>query len=57
MARPDRTRVCSAALTGAATAVRDALVLNRDRGLEERHREEWPALWERIDRLMGTLDE
>lgn len=55
MVRPDRARVRSAALTGAATAVRDVLMLNRDRELEDRHRAEWPELWERIDGVMDAL--
>jgi hypothetical protein len=55
MARPDADRVRHAELYGAATAIRDALRLNRDPDLEQRHRAEWPALWERIDAVVAKI--
>jgi hypothetical protein len=55
MARPDADRVAHAALYGAATAIRDALRLNPDPNLEQRHRAEWPALWERIDAVVAKV--
>lgn len=55
MARPDPVRVRQARLTGAATAVRDALVLGHDPDREERQRAEWPELWAAIDRLLDAL--
>ena len=56
MARPDPVRVRQARLTGAATAVRDALVLGHDPDREERQRGEWPELWAAIDRLLDALE-
>ena len=55
MARPDRERVRHAQMTGAATAVHDALVLGGDPDREERHRQEWPELWATIDRLLDAV--
>jgi hypothetical protein len=55
MARPDAERVRHAELYGAATALRDALRLNRDPDLEQRHRAEWRELWERIDALTAKV--
>jgi len=56
VARPDPVRVRQARLTGAATAVRDALVLGHDPDREERQRGEWPELWAAIDRLLDALE-
>ena len=55
MARSDPARVRHARLDGAATAVRDALVLGHDPDRADRHRSEWPELWQAIDRLLDAL--
>jgi hypothetical protein len=44
-----------AQLYGAATGIRDALRLNPDPDLEQRHRAEWPELWECIDAVVGKV--
>jgi hypothetical protein len=55
VARSDADRVTHAQLYGAATAIRDAIRLNRDPDLERRHRAEWPDLWERIDAVLAKV--
>lgn len=51
----DRQRIRCAQLEGAAAGIRDEL-RRGEAALEERQRREWPALWERIDRLVDLVD-
>lgn len=51
MAKPDPQRVRDAQIAGALAGLRDAVMLC-DPEVAARHRNEWPRLWERIDRLV-----
>ena len=41
---------------GAVKGLQGVVRVNGDAQLEARHRAEWPALWERIDRLADLVD-
>jgi hypothetical protein len=53
--RADPVRLAEAKAFGRAARLRDQLLLNKDAELERRHREEWPELWEAIDRLTELI--